>query len=79
MDVLLLSRIQFAWAIAFHILLPAFTVGAALMLVTTYKTAFGSGSRSFTYQEVADSGHIPTGATKRRCQQLGPIRQRALN
>lgn len=29
MDPLLLSRIQRAWVIAFHILLPAFTVGRA--------------------------------------------------
>src|SRR3989442_14483715 len=28
-DPLILSRIQFAWVIAWHILLPAFTVGAA--------------------------------------------------
>ncbi len=26
-DPLILSRIQFAWVIAWHILLPAFTVG----------------------------------------------------
>src|SRR5215469_17864653 len=29
LDPLLLSRLQFAWVIAFHILLPAFTVGLA--------------------------------------------------
>ena len=29
LDPLILSRIQFAWVIAWHILLPAFTVGAA--------------------------------------------------
>ena len=29
MDALLLSRVQFAWVIALHILLPAFTVGLA--------------------------------------------------
>src|SRR6266536_6469964 len=28
-DALLLSRLQFAWVIAWHILLPAFTVGLA--------------------------------------------------
>ena len=28
-DPLILSRMQFAWVIAWHILLPAFTVGAA--------------------------------------------------
>jgi cytochrome bd ubiquinol oxidase subunit I len=34
MDALLLSRIQFAWVIAFHILLPAFTVGTACYIAT---------------------------------------------
>jgi cytochrome bd ubiquinol oxidase subunit I len=34
MDALLLSRIQFAWVIAFHILLPAFTVGLACFVAT---------------------------------------------
>src|SRR5437868_4238089 len=29
LDALLLSRLQFAWVIAWHILLPAFTVGLA--------------------------------------------------
>ncbi|MEO5701320.1 MAG: cytochrome ubiquinol oxidase subunit I [Casimicrobiaceae bacterium] len=29
MDALLLSRLQFAWVVAYHILLPAFTVGLA--------------------------------------------------
>jgi cytochrome bd ubiquinol oxidase subunit I len=28
-DPLLLSRLQFAWVIAWHILLPAFTIGLA--------------------------------------------------
>lgn len=34
MDALLLSRIQFAWVVAFHILLPAFTVGLACYVAT---------------------------------------------
>src|ERR1043165_8548846 len=29
LDPLFLSRLQFAWVIAFHILLPAFTIGLA--------------------------------------------------
>lgn len=33
LDPLLLSRLQFAWVIAFHILLPAFTVGLASFIV----------------------------------------------
>ena len=33
-DALLLSRIQFVWVIAFHILLPAFTVGLACYIAT---------------------------------------------
>lgn len=34
MDALLLSRIQFAWVIALHILLPAFTVGLGCYVAT---------------------------------------------
>jgi len=34
MDAVLLSRIQFVWLIAFHILLPAFTVGLACYIAT---------------------------------------------
>lgn len=33
-DALLLSRLQFAWVVAFHILLPAFTVGLACYVAT---------------------------------------------
>ena len=29
LDALILSRLQFVWVIAWHILLPAFTVGLA--------------------------------------------------
>lgn len=34
MDALLLSRLQFAWVIALHILLPAFTVGLSCFIAT---------------------------------------------
>ena len=34
MDALLLSRLQFVWVIAWHILLPAFTVGLACCIAT---------------------------------------------
>lgn len=34
MDALLLSRLQFVWVIAWHILLPAFTVGLACFIAT---------------------------------------------
>ena len=34
MDALLLSRLQFAWVIALHILLPAFTVGLSCYIAT---------------------------------------------
>src|SRR5574337_400464 len=34
MDALILSRLQFAWVIALHILLPAFTVGLACYVAT---------------------------------------------
>lgn len=41
MDALLLSRIQFAWLIAFHILLPAFTVDLACYIATHIVAGFG--------------------------------------
>ncbi len=34
MDALLLSRLQFAWVVAWHVLLPAFTVGLASYVAT---------------------------------------------
>ena len=34
LDALLLSRLQFVWVIALHILLPAFTVGLACYIAT---------------------------------------------
>src|SRR2546430_12486068 len=42
-DPLLLSRLQFAWVIAFHILLPAFTVGLASYVALNEGLAFFSG------------------------------------
>ncbi len=45
-DPLLLSRLQFAWVIAFHILLPAFTVGLASYI------ALLEGIHFFTGREV---------------------------
>ncbi|MCC7326286.1 MAG: cytochrome ubiquinol oxidase subunit I [Burkholderiales bacterium] len=40
MDALLLSRLQFAWVIAMHILLPAFTVGLAAYIAVLEGTHF---------------------------------------
>lgn len=45
LDPLLLSRLQFAWVIAFHILLPAFTVGLASFI------AVMEGMHFFTKKE----------------------------
>ena len=39
-DALLLSRLQFAWVVAFHILLPAFTVGLASYIAVLEGTYF---------------------------------------
>ena len=43
LDPLLLSRLQFAWVIAFHILLPAFTVGLASFIALLEGFAFLGG------------------------------------
>ena len=42
-DPLLLSRLQFAWVIAWHILLPAFTVGLASFIALLEALHFASG------------------------------------
>ena len=44
MDALLLSRLQFVWVIAWHILLPAFTVGLACYIATLAAFLMGSGN-----------------------------------
>src|SRR3954447_14452079 len=46
LDPVLLSRLQFAWLIAWHILLPAFTVGLASYI------AFAEGLYFFTGKEI---------------------------
>ena len=57
-DALLLSRFQFAWVIALHILLPAFTVGLSCFIATlelllvdhprdVYRPAFGFLAQDF--------------------------------
>jgi cytochrome d ubiquinol oxidase subunit I len=43
LDPLLLSRLQFAWVIAFHILLPAFTVGLASFIAVLEGLWFFTG------------------------------------
>src|SRR5258706_773601 len=43
LDPLLLSRLQFAWVIAFHILLPAFTVGLASFIALLEGLGFFTG------------------------------------
>ena len=42
-DPVLLSRIQFAWVIGWHILLPAFTVGAASFIAVLEGLALATG------------------------------------
>ncbi|MDL2406861.1 cytochrome ubiquinol oxidase subunit I [Rhizobium calliandrae] len=43
LDPILLSRVQFAWVIAWHILLPAFTVGAASFIAICEGLALATG------------------------------------
>src|SRR6266576_5643278 len=42
-DPLLLSRVQFAWVIAWHILLPAFTIGLASYIALLEGLSFVTG------------------------------------
>src|SRR5216683_6415306 len=43
LDAVLLSRLQFAWVVAWHILLPAFTVGLASYIALLEGLSFISG------------------------------------
>src|SRR5205814_9505729 len=43
LDRLLLSRLQFAWVVAFHILLPAFTIGLASYIALLEALNFATG------------------------------------
>ncbi|QPF88684.1 cytochrome ubiquinol oxidase subunit I [Bradyrhizobium commune] len=46
-DPVLLSRIQFAWVIAWHILMPAFTVGAASFIAVVEGMSLATGRRVY--------------------------------
>jgi cytochrome d ubiquinol oxidase subunit I len=47
LDPLLLSRLQFAWVVAWHILLPAFTVGSASYIAVLEGLHFATGREVF--------------------------------
>src|SRR6202012_3495774 len=47
LDPLILSRLQFFWVIAWHILLPAFTVGLASYIAFIEAVAFFTGAESW--------------------------------
>src|SRR5215470_12363799 len=46
-DPVLLSRIQFAWVVAWHILLPAFTVGCASFVAVVEGLSFATGREEY--------------------------------
>src|SRR5215831_10729616 len=46
-DPVLLSRIQFAWVVAWHILLPAFTVGCASFIAVVEGIFFATGREEY--------------------------------
>jgi cytochrome bd ubiquinol oxidase subunit I len=48
LDPALLSRIQFAWVIAWHILMPAFTVGAASFIAVLEGLSLATGREVYT-------------------------------
>src|SRR5438552_1967042 len=47
LDAVLLSRLQFAWVMALHILLPAFTVGLASYIAVLEGLHFATGKAIF--------------------------------
>ena len=48
LDPLFLSRLQFVWVVAFHILLPAFTVGLASYIAFAEAMGFFTGRAIYT-------------------------------
>ncbi len=51
-DTVLLSRIQFAWVIGWHILLPAFTVGLAAFVAYLETAHLVTGRRIYLVASV---------------------------
>ncbi len=47
-DPVFLSRLQFAWVVAWHILLPAFTVGLASFIAVLEGLALATGRDVYT-------------------------------
>ena len=56
LDPLLLSRIQFAWVIGWHILLPAFTVGAASYIALLEGLHLFTGRASISKSQTSGFG-----------------------
>jgi cytochrome bd ubiquinol oxidase subunit I len=52
LDPIILSRIQFAFVISFHIIFPAFTIGLAAWLATIEGVRFATGNA--LYRRVFD-------------------------
>ena len=46
-DPVLLARLQFAFAIAFHIIFPSFTIGLSAYIATLHVTAWLTGQDRF--------------------------------
>ena len=62
-DALMLSRLQWAWVIAWHILLPAFTVG-----LDSYNRGYNRGARACISILDARSGFaFPDSGSRFRC------------
>ncbi len=55
-DVVLLSRIQFAFVVSFHIIFPSFTIGLAAWLATIEAMRFVTGAE--VYRRIFDFGSV---------------------
>ena len=66
-DPLLLSRIQFAWVIAWHILLPAFTVGLASYIAVLEGLHLRRDARSISASRPSGSGFSPSRSAWASC------------
>ena len=65
LDVVFLSRIQFAFVITFHIIFPAFTIGLAAWLATIEGMSLATGNP--VYRRVFDFCGQPSVALLSRC------------
>ncbi len=67
LDPIFLSRLQFEWVIALHILLRAFTVGLASYVAFAEGMAFFTGREIYAPSTLCAATRWPSAMLDRRC------------